>query len=278
MSEADVIKQTQTPLTIESMADQLAALGLVAGQTVLVHSSMSKLGWVVGGAEAVIRALLRVVTPSGTLMMPTHTTNNTDPAMWNNPPVPESWIPIIREHTPAYDPATTPSRYMGAIAELLRTWPGAIRSAHPVASFAALGPNADFLMADHRVEYDVGDGSPIGKLYELDGDVLLLGVGHGNNTSLHMAEFRADWPDKPWMTTGSAMLVNGERQWVAYDGLDIDGSDFEQLGAAYESQHPIRRGKVGNAEVRFFKQRPIVDFAVEWMEYNRGTNKNKTYR
>ena len=273
MTEADIIKQTQTPLTIDTMAEQFAALGLAAGQTVLVHSAMSKLGWVVGGPEAVIRALLRVLTPSGTLMMATHTTNNTDPAMWSNPPVPDHWVPIIRAHMPAYNPATTPSNRMGAIAETLRTWPGAIRSAHPVASFAALGPEAEFLMADHKVEYDVGDGSPIGKLYELDGYVLLIGVGHGNNTSLHMAEFRAEWPGKPYIKTGSAMWVNGERQWVEYEALDIDDDDFEQIGAAYEAQYLIKLGKVGNAEVRFFRQRPIVDFAVEWMEQHRGQAK-----
>ena len=270
MTEADLIKQTQTPLTVEMMAEQFAALGLAAGQTVLVHSAMSKLGWVVGGAAAVLQALLKVLTPTGTLMMPTHTTDNTDPALWGNPPVPDHWVPIIRAHMPAYNPATTPSKYMGAVAELLRTWSGAIRSDHPVASFAALGPEAEFLMADHRVEYDVGDGSPIGKLYELDGHILLLGVGHGNNTSLHMAEFRAEWPGKPYVNTGSAMLINGERQWVTYEALDIDDDDFEQIGADYEAQHPIKKGKVGNADVRFLKQRPIVDFAVEWMEQHRG--------
>ncbi len=208
-------------------------------------------------------------------MMPAHTTHNTDPAMWHNPPVPPEWVPIIRAHTPAYNPATTPTREMGAIAELFRTWPGVLRSDHPVASFAARGPNAAYLTADHRVEYDVGDGSPIGKLYELDGDVLLLGVGHGNNTSLHMAEFRTDWPGKPFITTGSAILVNGERQWVSYPALDIDSSDFEQLGAAYEAAYPaaVRVGKVGNATARFFRQRPIVDFAVEWIKTHRDSTK-----
>jgi aminoglycoside 3-N-acetyltransferase len=85
-----------------------------------------------------------------------------------------------------------------------------------------------------------------------------------------MAEFRAEWPDKPWITTGSAMMVDGKRQWVTYRALDVDDSDFERIGTDYEAQHPISVGHVGNAEVRFFRQRPIVDFAVEWMEHNRG--------
>ena len=227
------------------------------------------MGWIAGGAEAVIYALLRVLTPTGTLMMPTHTTNNTDPARWQHPPVPESWWPIIREHTPAYHPATTPTREMGAVAELFRTWPGAMRSAHPIGSFAALGPKAAYLTGDHRLEDEFGETSPIGRLYELDGYVMLIGVDHRNNTSLHMAEWRAHWPDKPFLMEGTAMFVEGVRQWVTYETLDFYSEDFPAIGDAYEAERHLPRHRVGQAEVRFMKQRPLVDFAVEWIERNR---------
>jgi aminoglycoside 3-N-acetyltransferase len=135
--------QNPLPHTIDSLAKELAACGLAAGQTVVVHSSMSKIGgYIVGGAEGVIRALMKVLTEDGTLMMPTHTTENTDPANWRNPPVPESYWPVIREHAPAYDPRITKTRQMGVIPELFRTWPGVLRSAHPVGSFAAWGKHA----------------------------------------------------------------------------------------------------------------------------------------
>src|SRR5574341_1575649 len=78
MPEADTIHPDALPLTVDSLAEQFAACGLAAGQTVLVHTSMSRIGWIVGGAETVIRALLRVLTPEGTLMMPAFTTSNTD--------------------------------------------------------------------------------------------------------------------------------------------------------------------------------------------------------
>jgi aminoglycoside 3-N-acetyltransferase len=269
MSEADVIARTSTPLTVESLAEQFAICGLAAGQTVLVHSAMSKLGWVAGGPEAVILALLRVLGPQGTLMMPAHTTQNTDPAHWRNPPVPASWVPVIRAHTPAYNPITTPTREMGAIAEVFRTWPGTIRSAHPIGSFAALGPNAADLTADHRLDDMFGDSSPLGKLYALDGSVLLLGVGHDNNTSLHLAENRATWPGRRHMTEGTSLLVDGVRQWVAFEMLQLETDDFELIGAIFEGEQGYQPRMIGNAAVRFFRQRPIVDFAVEWMERNR---------
>lgn len=267
MSEADVVQRTRTPLTVESLAEQFAACGLAAGQTVLVHSAMSRIGWIAGGPEAVILALLQVLTPSGTLMMPSHSASNTDPAHWQNPPVPLEWVPIIRAHTPPYNPATTPTREMGVIAELFRTWPGAVRSAHPIGSFAALGPNAETLTAGHTLKDMFGETSPLGKLYALDGHVLLLGVGHSNNTSLHLAENRAQWPGRRMIPEGTAMLVDGARQWVHFEMLQLETDDFDAIGAAFEQG--AQPGRVGNASVRFFRQRPIVDFAVEWMEKNR---------
>jgi len=231
--------------------------------------AMSKLGWIVGGAEAVIRALLAAVGESGTIMMTTNSSNNTDPYEWQRPPVPEAWWQLIRDHTPAYNPLTTPTREMGVVPELFRTWPGAIRSDHPAFSLAALGPNAEYLVADHALQEDSGDRSPLGKLYELDGHVLLLGVEHWNNTSLHLAEFRADYPGKRNLSTGSAMLMDGRRQWVTYETLDTDPDDFGEIGAAFEKAHEIVVQQINGAEVRFFKQRLVVDFAVDWMENHR---------
>ncbi len=269
MPEAATISNTELPLTVDSLVEQLGICGLQAGQTVLVHSSMSKLGWVAGGAQAVIQALLRVLGEDGTLMMPTHTTQNTDPGNWSNPPVPETWVPIIRANTPAFDPAITPTRGMGVIPELFRTWPGTVRSDHPIGSFAAHGPNATNLISNHQLLDMFGDSSPLGKLYELDGYILLLGVGHGNNTSLHLAENRANWAGKLFIQEATAMLVRGVREWVSFKMLALEMDDFNTLGDAYEAQAGLARGRVGQAEVRLIRQRPLIDFAVEWMEVNR---------
>ncbi|MBC7809518.1 MAG: AAC(3) family N-acetyltransferase [Burkholderiales bacterium] len=269
MPESDVINPDLLPLTIESLMEQFAACGLTAGQTVIVHTSMSALGWVAGGAAAIIPALLNILTPSGTLMMPTFTPDNNEPALWDDPPMPEHWWPIIRQHTPAYDLLTTPTWGVGKVAELFRSWPGVIRSANPGASFAALGPNAEYLTEnDTSIEVLFGDDSPIGKLYELDAYVFLLGVDHGKNTSLHLAEYRANIP-RSTVREGTAMLVDGVRQWVEYDLQDLFDDDFPALGAAYEAEYHIPRRRVGKGEAHFTKQRPLVDFGVKWLEKNR---------
>jgi aminoglycoside 3-N-acetyltransferase len=269
MPEAPVINQTATPMTVASLVAHLRDCGVAAGQTVLVHMAMSKLGWVIGGAEAVVQALLAAVAPGGTIMMVTNSSNNTDPAEWQHPPVPESWWQIIRDHMPPYDPRTTPTREMGAVPELFRIWPGTIRSGHPAFSLAANGPNAEFLTADHALEQDSGDRSPLGRLYELDGHVLLLGVGHSNNTSLHLAEYRTAYAGKHTIRSGSAMYVDGRREWVWYETLSTNPDDFDDVGAAFDTAHNVQIQHIGNADVRFFRQRPLVDFAAAWMERNR---------
>ena len=95
MSEESLIGATPTPRTRESLAHDLRELGVTAGMILEVHSSLSSLGWVCGGPVAVVQALLDVVTPTGTLVMPTHSGDYTDPTLWSNPPVPASWIPIL---------------------------------------------------------------------------------------------------------------------------------------------------------------------------------------
>ena len=173
----------------------LRVLGVRPGSTLLVHASLRPLGFVSGGPHAVVLALRDALGPDGTIVVPTHTPDNSDPAQWRNPPVPADWWPLIRSEMPGFDPAVTPSRFMGALAETVRGWPGALRSAHPHVSFAALGPAAEQVVAGHTLADMLGEGSPLARLYDLDADVLLLGVDHSVSTSLHLAEYRC--PGRP---------------------------------------------------------------------------------
>ena len=270
MSEGNVVRKTKSPATVRTLTEALTALGVQPGMKLLVHSSLSALGWVCGGSVAVIQALLDCLGPEGTLVMPAYTGGLTDPANWQNPPVPEDWKDTIRSETPAFDPLRTPSRGMGAMAEVFRTWPGAIRSSHPHCSFTALGPHAKTIIDNHGLENGLGENSPLARIYELCGHVLLLGVGHGNNSSLHLAEYRASYPGKHDEINGAPVLVDGHREWVPVLDLVLDADDFPQIGEAFAVEtEAVNSASVGEGTALLMSQRKLVDYAVQWMEIHR---------
>lgn len=251
----------------------LKHVGVGRGQTVMVHASLSSLGFVCGGAQVVIEALLESVGEEGTIIMPAQSWKNLDPASGVHWEEPEEWWQAIRDHWPAYNREITPTNTMGAVAEMFRKWPGTLRSDHPARSVAANGKYADYLTREHTLSNIFGDGSPIGKLYELDGYVLLIGVGYDKNTSLHLADARAEYPGKHDYVEHSAVMENGERVWKGYSTLFVDGEDFTEIGAAFEKAHAVQKESLGSGTITFMRQRELVDFAADWIGRNRNRSR-----
>ena len=272
MPEGQVVRKTEILATVESLQADFEGLGVKKGMVLLVHSSLSAMGWVCGGAVTVIIALQEVLGAAGTLVMPTHSTDLSDPSQWENPPVPESWWETIRETMPAFDPDLTPTRSMGKIAETFRKQKTVLRSAHPQSSFCASGPQASSIINNHSLAYGMGENSPLARIYDLQGSVLLLGVKHSSNTSIHLAEYRADFPTKGVVREGAPISQAGSRIWTTFENINVDDSDFDRLGEDFlrsEAGKVVRCGKVGIADCQLMPQRAIVDFAVDWLEKNR---------
>lgn len=263
MLEAALVARTRCPVTVDSLTTQLIKLGLTQGDVVLVHSSLSSLGWVNGGAVAVVQALLKAVGENGTIVMPSQTWNITDPAKWMRPEVPDDWIQVIRDTMPVYDARTTPTRGMGQVVEVFRSWPGSIRSHHPCDSFVARGPLAAELMADHHLTDPLGHTSPLGKMYRLDGvKILLIGVDFDKCTALHFAECLR-WPDRPKMKEGAPLVVDGKRKWVEYEiPQELDSEKFIPVGASAMEKGLARLGKLGEGRGTIVGFEELVDHAV----------------
>ncbi len=227
-----------------------------------MHSSLSALGWVCGGAVTIVQGVLDALGPDGTLVVPTQTGDLSDPALWSNPPVPEQWWETIRATMPAYDPLVTPSRGVGVIPETVRTWPGALRSAHPQTSFAAVGPHAAEVTAGHAPDCRLGEHSPLARLEALHARVLLLGAGYDTCTSFHLAEYRIP---TPLVKVGRP----GPDGWDVVTEVSITSDRFDELGHDFERDRPVVRGKVGAAGIRLFPVADAVAYAERWLGLHR---------
>ncbi len=267
INELNLIRRSKIPYSRELIAEDLRKLGLKKGMTVVVHTSLSSIGWIAGGPVALIQALMDVITNEGTLVMPAHSGDYSDPASWENPPVPEEWVDIIKEHMPAFHPRYSPTRGLGRVPEIFRTFPEVLRSNHPLVSFTAWGKHAEAIVSSHSIEYSLGESSPLRKIYDLNGSVLMIGTDYDTNTSFHLSEYRTQ--NSKEETVGAPIFVEGKRKWETFKDIEMSTEDFIEIGKAFEQSNSILIGKVGNATVKLLNQKEAVDFATKWMDSNR---------
>jgi aminoglycoside 3-N-acetyltransferase len=254
---------TPAPVTLHNLAADFRALGLAAGQTLMVHSSLSSIGYVLGGAATVVRALIDVLGPNGTLICPAFTPEISDPATWATRPFGDEWIDRARAHVPTFDIDTTATS-MGAIAEAFRRWPGAKRSTHPQVSISARGRLADKIIAPHELAWAQGAGSPLERVYEMDAGLLLLGVGFNRATLLHFAESRI--PMRRQKMRRMPMNDGDGRTWIEVpDVADDLNAHFPAIGAAYRAEGRGRAGKIGAADSLLLSARDLVTFASAYL-------------
>lgn len=259
---------TTAPVLPAQLVHDLRALGVRPGGVLLAHVSLSALGWVVGGEQAVVLALEEVLGPDGTLVMPSQSWQLCDPAYLADARVPVASYSAVRAALPPYDPAWTPTRTMGAVVESLRTQPGTRRSAHPHRSFVARGPRAAEVVERHDLHDPVGEGSPLAAVHRLDGQVLLLGVGHDKNSSLHLAEARSGLA-LPGVWNSAPLLIGGERRTVTFEEPLVDDADFVEVGEAFAATGAQQSGRVGQAAAVLMDQRAVVAFAAGWFARTR---------
>ena len=266
---------SRPPVTKTDVGRQLRDLGVVSGDVLMVHCSLSSLGYVVGGADAVVSALLEVLGSSGTLVAMTG---------WEHDPSGlDGWPRVTRDayrrDPPMFEPDVSEgAREYGRLPERIRTWPGAMHSSHPEARFSAVGRRARWITEGHPWHHPYGPGSPLAKLVEADGHVLMLGAPLETITLLHHAEELADVAEKIQVAYHVPIRNNGALEW--HEIRDIDTSNgafpyarvvgdrdaFEVIGQEVLAAGIGVRDMIGQAVSHLFPARDLVGFAKRWME------------
>lgn len=259
--------------TRQTLANDLLSLGAAPDMTVIAHTSLRAIGRVVGGAVSVILALEDTIGENGNLVMPTQTEQLCEPDEYDGNLSAEE-IEIIKNGMPLYDPDLTPTAYMGFIAETFRKQKGVRRSEHPHMSFAAWGADAERIAETHPLHYALSETSPLGRLYERDARILLLGAPTDSNTSLHLAEYKQTNTFVKPKIWGVKMSIEGEERWTTYTDINNNSDDFGRIFDDFRADTDlVRAGRIGDAPSFLIPQREMVDYALDWMNRNRSDKK-----
>jgi aminoglycoside N3'-acetyltransferase len=218
---------------------QLRKLGVREGGVLLVHTSFRAVRPVEGGPLGLIAALRDALGPDGTLVLPSGTGDDDEP----------------------FDPLTTPVRDdLGILPELFWRQPGVLRGNH-FDGFAAIGPHAEEIVSAPLKLPPSAPGSPISVIHDLDGQVLLLGVGHDSSTMLHLAELMGGAPYR--VPHHYTVIENGQKVRIDYGENDHCCQGFAQMDEWLRAAGLQAEGPAGHAHSRLARAQDLVRIAVE---------------
>jgi aminoglycoside 3-N-acetyltransferase len=258
-------------ITKEQLVKQCSEIGLSRGDTIMVHASLRSVGDIVGGPDVLISALLETIGREGTMMVYVGCQLPFDD-IGRGIYIPEEEA-FILEHCPAFEPdKARASRDFGALAELFRTTPGVICSDNPGCRMAAIGSKAEWMLTNHPHNYGLGIGSPLERLCDADGKVVLIGSDLDAVTLLHYAEAIAPVPDKKIVRIKVPLLRSGKRQWLDVEEFNSStgirnwpDQFFAHIVQHYLEQFSASGGKIGEAKSHVLDASELVEFAVPMM-------------
>ena len=258
------IDKNYTPITKEFLIHKFSQLGIKQGDTLLVHASLSSLGYVVGGEEALFLALREVIGKEGTIVVPSQTVEISDPATWQYPPVPVEWHDVIRSSMPAYSKDLSYSKGMGAFSQFIGILPNSIRSNHPMYSFTAIGEKAVEIIGEDTFDFPFGEESPLARMYSIGTKVLMIGTDFETNTSLHLAENRLN---REVIQEKSKILTKTGEKWISFKNIKLDiYDDYLEIQKNFMDQNAVNHISINESNVYLFDMKECVDFAEHYYQ------------
>ena len=252
------------PVSKDDLIHKFSQLGIKRGDTLLVHASLSSLGYVVGGAEALYLALREVIGIEGTIVVPSQTVEISDPASWQYPRVPDEWHTVIRDAMPAYSKKLSYGKAMGAFSQFIGILPNSIRSNHPMYSFTAIGEKASEIIGQDSFDFPFGDKSTLGRMYSIGAKVLMIGTDFETNTSLHLAENRLN---REVIHEKSKILTENGEKWISFKNIELDiYDDYLEVQKNFMEQYTVNHISINESNVYLFDMKECVDYAQHYYQ------------
>lgn len=249
-------------LSKDDLIEIFKEVGVKPGMILEVHSSLSKFGYIIGGAQTFNDALIELLGYNGTIIMPMQCASNNEPSFFEAPAIDRSLYAKYRDNLPAFDKFHTDSEHMGRVVENLRRRPKAVVSPHPNCAFVAYGKYAKILCSHQSLDFALSNTSPLGRLYELKAHCLLAGVSYDNMTALHLSEYLS--AIRPIYLQGAKILIDGDASWQKYLEIDLNSEDFLAIGQILEEKKLVTKVALARGEMRLMR----IDVAVdEGMHY-----------
>ncbi len=254
------IKKKEINYNLEDLIKDFRQIGLKKGDIALVHSSLKSLGFVNGGANAVVKALMEVLGPNGTLAMPTN-------------PMRGGVLLNCQRGGFIFD-LKKDRAYTGAIPNFLLTVKGIHRSIHPTHSISAIGRYAKEITEKHHIgNRTYGENSPWAKIIELNGKILGLGITLAWTTQYHHLEdiMGDDFPVKVKVDETYKLKCRIEKKKIIE--VEVQPNDpnvyrtrieknpflLEYFTEIYNKLNVLHNGKIGNASSWWVFAREFMD-------------------
>lgn len=256
---------------IISLEENLEKIGVSSGDNIFVHAAFSKLGPVLGGPDALINAIMNVIGEKGTLVAYSSWDGTYEDFLDDYGRIPSN----LKDFIPAFNVIKSRAvRMNGIFPEFLRTTKNAFRSANPGASICAIGKNAEFLCANHKLDYGYGENTPFSKFLELNGKILMIGAPWDTMTILHHSEHLAKIPNKNIRKYEVPIEENGQINWHYIEEFDtlepisniFDDGHFEEIVKDFCKNNANSQGKIAKAKSLLVDANDINKFAIEWLE------------
>ncbi|KRL63541.1 aminoglycoside N(3)-acetyltransferase [Lactobacillus psittaci] len=237
----------------------LTEIGIQTTDSILIQADIQAFGIIPGKEQSIVTALKKVVA-QGNIVSPAFSLQLQDPSEHYEAGLADK----IKAQMPAYDPQLTPAGGASAFSEYFRSQPNTSRDNHPLYSFAAWGKDKEKICTDHSYDLPFGQTGVLGRLYDLNSKVVLLGTNFETCVAIHFAESEIG---RELVQESAPIMVGTEKRWIKFNNVEFDKyDDFEDLGTHFLQAYPVNIANLPAGQILVFNLRDIVSFARDWFE------------